>query len=182
MGGVGSGSFERARRLTVEELPCLTLQDVKNGYWLSNFSLKVEHGRVELAHCGGGFRGSVPLVKTHQKFGGHRVWFQCPFCEHRRTKLYFYDRCLSCRVCIGLAYKSSQMSDFNRRVQQIAKGFNQLELDAGNPFFSPYERPKGMHRKAYQKLARRLESNRKKAFGGLEVAAESLAKGIGSEG
>lgn len=173
MGSIGSRG-KRTRRITVEELPCLPIGCVKNGGWPSNFSVVVIQEGIEVAHRSGCFRAVVRLVKTHQRLGGYRIWFQCPSCEDKRTKLYLLGHRLVCRGCANLAYRSSQMADFNRYVQQIGKVFDQLEQYADNPFFSPYERPKGMHRKAYTKLAQRLERNRKKAFGGLMVAAKSL--------
>jgi hypothetical protein len=53
---------------------------------------------------------AVRLVRSPQPFGGERIWFVCPRCEHTVAKLYMApgSHYFWCRACQGLSYRSRQ--------------------------------------------------------------------------
>ena len=79
--------------------------------------------RVRLDHAPDGESVSewLRLVTTTPNFGGVRWWVVCPGCDKRRVTLYLPRGAVRfrCRVCHGLAYRSSQTHD--RRVNDYRR-------------------------------------------------------------
>ena len=109
----------------------------------------------------------VHLTWTKCHLGGRRPWFQCPvssngkYCGRRVAKLHLTHELFACRQCSGLAYESQQESDpdpvFNKaqRIRIRLGGCGNITLP-----FPP--KPKGMHRKTYDRL--RLAHDQAKAL------------------
>lgn len=53
-------------------------------------------------------RERICLLQTPCTFGGSRVWFSCPGCQHRRAILYAFRGAFRCRTCHRLAYVSTR--------------------------------------------------------------------------
>ena len=94
----------------------------------------------------------VWLVWTPCNYGGARPWFLCPreCCGHRVAILYAGGT-IACRHCRNLAYPSQQESQRKRtlrRAQAI-----RIKLGGSASLAEPFPpRPKGMHRRTYQRL------------------------------
>jgi hypothetical protein len=92
----------------------------------------------------------VPFTFTAQKLGGERRWFLCPNCSRRCAILYggVYFRC---RQCHDLAYQSQHEAPHWRSLSQAQKLRQRLggSGSMGEPF---PERPKGKHRKTYERI------------------------------
>lgn len=91
----------------------------------------------------------VPLLRTACGYGGSRVWFGCPFCRRRVAKLYVGGSGFACRQCYRLVYASQCEDVITRAIR--AQGKLESRLDEFGL------RPKGMHRRTYIALLRRIE-------------------------
>lgn len=60
------------------------------------------------------FRQAIHLDTTLCHYGGSRVWFLCPECNCRATKLYLCQLNLSCRCCSNLVYRSQRTTKADR--------------------------------------------------------------------
>jgi hypothetical protein len=109
----------------------------------------------------------VHLTWTRCHLSGKRPWFQCPvssngkYCGRRVAKLHLAHELFACRQFSGLAYESQQESDpdpvFNK-AQKI-----RIRLGGCGNITLPFPpKPKGMHRKTYDRL--RLVHDRAKAL------------------
>jgi hypothetical protein len=95
---------------------------------------------------------TVTLESTSCNLGGYRLWFRCPRqnCNKRVALLYRRDG-LACRTCHGLSYVSQRLTSFSRSLQKAQRIREALEGDPN--MFQPFpERPKGCHRKTYERL------------------------------
>jgi len=99
------------------------------------------------------FDETVWLETTRPYFGGVRWWFTCPRCAGRAAKLHLPpgDKRFLCRRCWGLSYESQRESPMFRALTQAQK--IRLRLGGSTDTTAPFpERPKGMHRRTYQRL------------------------------
>jgi hypothetical protein len=99
----------------------------------------------------------VPVDWTPCRFGGERPWFVCSvqsngvYCGRRVTKLYGVGRLFACRHCYRLAYASQQESTHQRGLGKAQKIRMQLEGSVNMIEEFP-DKPKGMHRRTYDRL------------------------------
>lgn len=158
MGGVLSGfrGWRGGKRPTTH-LPVVRLIHT------DTFSLKhrATHIRIEGGDYGTVVHGlqewPVYIESTPLHFGGNRRWLVCPCCQNRRLALYIDGNVLACRVCLGLRYESQNE---NRR-EQAMRTANRLRAGLGwQPgILNPNgKKPKGMHRRTYQRLTSELEA------------------------
>jgi hypothetical protein len=95
---------------------------------------------------------TVTLESTSCNLGGSRLWFRCPrqSCQRRVAILYLRDG-LACRTCHGLSYVSQRLTSSSRSLEKAQRIREALEGDPN--MFQPFpERPKGCHRKTYERL------------------------------
>jgi hypothetical protein len=101
----------------------------------------------------------------------------CPYCEERVANLLWSTAGYCCRVCIGNPlYASQTKSTHGRRHFEICKIRLQLNGNA-SPLESFPERPRGMHRKTYERLkarALRLEMDLPRKLRGKAVDYKNL--------
>lgn len=98
---------------------------------------------------------SIQLERTPCRFGGERTWFRCPGrgCGRRVAKLYCAGRYYVCRHCGDLAYESQREDGASRamsRANRMRRKINPASFLAGT---FP-DKPKGMHWRTYERLAR----------------------------
>jgi hypothetical protein len=101
-------------------------------------------------------RDRVPLAHTPCRYGGERVWFRCPGCLSRRAVLYNAGGLFRCRACHDLAYSSTREGAFARNRRRADALRRRLGGEPG-PFSVP-GRPKGMHRRTYDRLLAEIEA------------------------
>ena len=95
----------------------------------------------------------IRLAWTPCNFGGYRPWFICPAqgCGHRVAVLYGGRGIFACRHCYQLVYESQREQPHDRalrRVQAI-----RMKLGGSGSMAEPFPgKPKGMHRRTYQRL------------------------------
>jgi hypothetical protein len=109
----------------------------------------------------GGAQQRIPLVWTPCHLGGWRPWLLCMRCNRRAGKLYNSGASLACRRCRDLRYSCQRRGAKSRSYLQALKLRLRLNDIAkiGGP---PPDRPRGMHRRTYHRLCRRLEELEKK--------------------
>jgi hypothetical protein len=96
------------------------------------------------------------------RFGGARPYFICPgvvngiACRRRVAKLYGAARYFLCRHCYRLAYASQREDRYDRALRQANKIRMRLDGEPGAASLLP-ERPKGMHRRTYERLQSTVE-------------------------
>ena len=97
----------------------------------------------------------IRISWTRCHLGGERPWMHCPYCEKRAAKLLRGMGGYCCRACIGNPlYASQAKSTHGRRHFEICK--IRLQLNGNASLLEPFpERPRGMHRKTYDRLKAR---------------------------
>jgi hypothetical protein len=102
---------------------------------------------------------NVPITWTGCALGGRRPWFVCNSednsgtrCSRRAAKIYLgaYP-VFACRCCQGLTYASQKQTPHLRLISKAMK--IRMRLGGSPNLFDPFpDRPKGLHRKTYERL------------------------------
>lgn len=93
---------------------------------------------------------TIPLTETATAFGGRRQWLICLSCRKRCRVIYGGMR-FRCRTCMGLRYDTQYEPVFARAATRALKIRARLGSKDGMDGPIP-DRPKGMHRKTYDRL------------------------------
>ncbi len=104
---------------------------------------------------------TINIDRVRCRFGGNRPFFLCPGgvnCGRRVSKLYRPDGCyIMCRFCHKLTFASQSETERHRAHRRADKIRRRLGGESGL-----YEKPRGMHRKTFEKLrAAYFEAERK---------------------
>lgn len=86
----------------------------------------------------------VPIDRTACHYGGTRPWFRCPHCSARIAVLYLRGGRFMCRRCGRVNY-ASQSDDLIGRTWRLQQRLER-RLD------DHWARPRGMHRRTYERL------------------------------
>jgi len=118
--------------------------------------LRVNRWSVQIQYPSGGSQ-SISVTWSWCHFGGGRPWFLCPHCHRRCGKLYCNRGSYSaCRVCYHLRYASKRRGAKSARWLQALR--LRLRLGGKPSIAAPFpERPRGMHRKKYDRLRLRAQ-------------------------
>ncbi|CAM5319817.1 hypothetical protein ECAE60S_00751 [Eoetvoesiella caeni] len=170
MGGLGSGQWSRLeRKATTNQYQKLDVRQMHKDGWLMplmRISLQGSRGlRVlsvfeqELLIEEGGSRQSISLMWRPCHFGGKRLTLLCPYCCARLGYvLYHRGGAYRCRRCAGLSYPSQQENVYLRSVSRANRV--RAKIDPGNTVMFPIPvKPKGMHKKTYQRLIAQVICN-----------------------
>jgi hypothetical protein len=104
----------------------------------------------------GDFLQQIPVCWTRCNFGGHRPWFKCN-CGKRVGKLYKSIAGYYCRRCFDDPRYASQTKSTKNRIAFAASKLR-LRMNGMAALTEPRPiKPKGMHRRTYPRLLRRLE-------------------------
>jgi hypothetical protein len=103
-------------------------------------------------------RVTIPITWTKCHLGGSRPWFKCN-CGRRVGTLFEFHQFYVCRTCHGLIYEAQRFSR-KRRKQTSFPGFRIRERLGGRPNLldSFPTKPKGQHRRTYNRLKERAEA------------------------
>ena len=101
------------------------------------------------------FRGKpyaydVGITTSSCHYGNYRYWFNCPKCGKRVGVLYCAGLYV-CRHCINANYASQLMQPIDKLFRKVAKIRHRLQWQQGIAH-GHGSRPKGMHRKTYDRL------------------------------
>ena len=102
----------------------------------------------------------VRLVSTMPRYGGFRIWFECPrqSCRRRCRVLLrparTNARAYACRRCAGVDYATQRMSGPDRIRYRADKLLHKLERTGE----LTWKRPRGMHERIYERIIRAVEA------------------------
>lgn len=93
----------------------------------------------------------VRLERQACQYGGHRFLFAAPCCGRRVRKLALLPRGVLCGQCGSLTYRSKRKSGVQRTIYRadLLAG----RLGCPNWYTAPTERPRGMRRETFNRLA-----------------------------
>jgi hypothetical protein len=98
----------------------------------------------------------VALQHQPRHYGGTEAYFRCPSCDRRCSKLYLLGSRFRCRHCTGLAYRSQSLEPEDRLARTHNRYRRKIDPAAVHLHFGELpDRPKGMHRATYDRLAER---------------------------
>lgn len=177
MGGMGSGRQKYATSDTISGYHALDVRWLKRKGMLSPgatrritwacqgdvavaINIRVEPERVFLIYRrrnGDDWKNEcypVHLVTTPCHVGGERPWFLCPArgCGQRVAVL-FGGGIFACRKCHKLAYASQRENEIDRGIRRADRIRERLKWSDGTSGWSPWEKPKGMHQRTYERLS-----------------------------
>jgi hypothetical protein len=142
----------------------------RGGEPAGNITVRVEPAAVVLSYrCSSGSGGGksvqqrVPISLTACHLGGQRPWFVCSVysnghhCGRRAAILYCAGDLFACRRCYELSYASQHQAARHRRLEHARK--IRMSLGGNADLLAPFPgRPKGMHRRTFQRLRARAEA------------------------
>lgn len=109
----------------------------------------------------------VPLISTSTNFSGRRQWFECLSCR-RRCRILYGGTLFRCRKCQGLRYETQYEPGFARAATRALKIRERLGARGGiDDPFPP--KPKGMHRRTYEKMQAEAEEYERRWAVGIAV-------------
>lgn len=99
---------------------------------------------------------SIALTTSLQHFGGRRWYFLCPRTGRRATRLHLPSGAdaFATQAAHRLGYRSQCQTPYDRAVCQAFK--LRERLGDHNPIGSYVDRPKGMHRRTFERLTARI--------------------------
>jgi hypothetical protein len=112
-------------------------------------------------------RTKVALDYTPCHFGGERPWFVCPGrCARLAGVLYLISRGFVCRRCAGLGYDTQTRQPWERSALKAQRLRRRLGADPGLTHSLP-PRPRGMHRRTYERLLAALGQSEQTVLAGM---------------
>jgi len=125
-------------------------------------------------------REPVTLEWTPCNFGGERPWFVCPGagCGRRVAILYGPGRYFLCRRCYDLRYESQRENGMIRALRRAQKIRERLGGSANMTEPFP-EKPKGMHRRTYDRLFREHHEAEVEQLAGMREWLDKLERKTG---
>ena len=96
---------------------------------------------------------TIRFDRTPCNYGGYRQWFLCR-CGRRVAVLYGAGKYFLCRHCYDLCYTSQQETEIDRMMRKTRKIRDRLGTSQ-NLSMPIWRRPKGMHKKTFDRLQRR---------------------------
>ncbi|SHI01843.1 hypothetical protein [Desulfofustis glycolicus] len=99
---------------------------------------------------------TIRLSRSECHFGGHRLWFECPWCHKRVAVLCGAGKYFLCRHCYGLNFASQHESEVDRMLRRARKIRKQLEADM-NMMEPIVFKPKWMRWRMFERLRREAE-------------------------
>ena len=133
----------------------VTFRPIGSLRWPAIRKIRAARYRVQLELRNQTLPQQIRISWTPCPLGGWRPWMLCPHCEKRVAKLLKGMGGYFCRACLGNPpYASQTKSSHGRRHFELCK--IRLQLNGNASPLEPFpERPRGMHRKTYERLKAR---------------------------
>ena len=134
-----------ATTASLSDYPKMTITSVKHKLGQHDKAI-----RLDYSFRGKSYGYDVGITTSSCHYGNYRYWFNCPNCNKRVSVLYCAGLYV-CRHCIKANYATQLMQPIDKLFRKVAKIRHRLEWKPGiaNGHGS---RPKGMHRKTYDRL------------------------------
>ena len=205
MGGIGSGRRHQGGRGTTSDDRSLDVRRLhrdgllapgqtfgwnwtRDGETLASILIRTEADTLILSYRYKRAAGdwtpmeyAVPLDWTACTYGGSRPWFICPAtgCGRRVAKLYLGGSgVFACRHCYRLAYDCQRETADDRATRRAETIRQRLGWEAGILNF-PGRRPKGMHRRTFERLKGRHDAFVSASVAGMARRLRLVEKGLG---
>lgn len=167
MGGFGSGRRGNGAARTTDSVLKIDLHLIRRSMRKAGSAVCVvtwDHGRESITGLAlmladrlvvqvGGALYEAPIQHRPARFGGVVASLLCGSCARSCTTVFIADNCMQCRQCAKLTYASKKLNDRDRKFSRLSKLLAELDGDVGR--IAP-SRPKGMWRRTYQRLLRRV--------------------------
>ena len=105
----------------------------RGGETTGNIGVSVRVGSIRLGYTAQGQDASQTILTTTTpcRYGGARMWFQCPCCSGRAVVLLMRAGRFACRQCQKVSYSSQSGSAHDRAITR----YHQLHalIEAGKP-------------------------------------------------
>lgn len=85
---------------------------------------------------------------------GHRHWFVCPICQQRCNTLFLWSLRFACRKCQNLQYAPKTATPLSQARKTELRLRRRLFPQTPNQLYTHAGRPKGMHKRTYDRLMR----------------------------
>lgn len=110
----------------------------------------------------------VQLTTTPCNMGGERHWFICPArgCS-RRVAILYCEGIFACRRCNRLTYPSQRETPPDRAVRRADRIRDRLNWPGGILEGGDWGKPKGMHRRTYERLCKEHDAFSDQALVGM---------------
>ncbi len=205
MGGPGSGGWNRTGCGMVEAHPALeagrlrragALKDGWRGGWswrrddgtdLAEVTVLGGRERLRVRHEGRAGEGDPPPTEEAIAvrwracpFGGERPFLLCPACRRPALKLPLADARFRCRRCHGLAHAACREGERGRALRRAGRLRRRLGAGPEGRQLPP-PRPKGMHRRTHERLARRIAALEAAADDQVALLVLRLAERLGGK-
>jgi hypothetical protein len=205
MGGLGSGTWYRwDKRTTLDEVKRLDVRWLYRQGYIQPWGRAMvtwhrgaqQTGSVGVAMVDGylvvecryrqrgaeaweDVRQVITLDWTVCHYGGKRPWFLCPGCRRRVAVLCGDGKWFLCRHCYRLPYASQCESGQDRHYRKVRKIRDRLGVSHNltEPVW-PWNKPKGMHWRTWERLRQQEEQAHRLMLGELEVALARLQRGL----
>ena len=134
-----------ATTASLSDYPKMTIASVKH-----RLGQHAKAIRLDYSFRGKSYGYDVGITTSSCHYGNYRYWFNCPNCNKRVGVLYCAGLYV-CRHCIGANYASQLMQPIDKLFRKVAKIRHRLQWQQGIAH-GHGSRPKGMHRKTYDRL------------------------------
>ena len=130
---------------SLSDYPKMTITSVKH-----RLGQHAKAIRLDYSFKGKSYGYDVGITTSSCHYGNYRYWFNCPNCNKRVGVLYCAGVYV-CRHCIGANYATQLMQPIDKLFRKVAKIRHRLGWPQGIAH-GHGNRPKGMHRKTYDRL------------------------------
>ena len=162
MGGYGSGPPKG--KPFAEEALRLSIRDASKSPWhcwscngkdCGSIFIEVLESSLALVYSYNKepVRDIIQVTSTSCNYGGYRDWFVCPGCSRRVAVLFAVGKYFRCRHCQHITYKSRNEDFAYQLTEKQNKIRKKLKLKPGS---FGCKRPKGMHKKTFLELNKKL--------------------------
>ena len=134
-----------ATTASLSDYPKMTITSVKH-----RLGQHAKAIRLDYSFRGKPYGYDVGITTSSCHYGNYRYWFICPNCGKRVGVLYCAGLYV-CRQCIGANYATQLMQPIDKLFSKVAKIRHRLQWQQGIAH-GHGSRPKGMHRKTYDRL------------------------------
>lgn len=87
------------------------------------------------------------------RFGGERIYYECPWCHRRADILYWASGRIACRQCQRLHYWVESINPVQRRVQRLLRIRERMGQPPGRGVVCDFpNKPKWMRRHTYEQI------------------------------
>lgn len=146
--------YWRMKKLPDNGFQCL-IQKMGFGIYKERLDIFMREGEQKIGY-------TIKFSLSRANYGNYRYWFICPNsqCGQRCRKLFQTKGSegmlyFLCRHCLELVFRSQNRIELDRIIDRKWKLIHSLRCDS--PWIQNSARPKGMHRRTFEKIREEIE-------------------------